>query len=175
MQNNYLESAKKQFVEARSLGKKAIEQVPEEKLSWQYNSESNSITMIVNHMVGNMLSRFTDFLTTDGEKSWRNRDKEFENEYPAKEELLASWEKGWNCVFASLEPLTSEDLLKTVVIRNEKHTVMEAINRQLTHYAYHVGQIVFLGKMICDQNWHSLSIPRGHSGQFNADKFSGRK
>ncbi len=175
MENNWLESAKKQFVLYKGLGGKAIVQVPEDKLSWQYNSESNSIAIIVKHMVGNMLSRFTDFLITDGEKNWRNRDMEFENEYQTKEEILASWEKGWSCVFGALEPLGSDDLLKTVLIRNEKHTVTEAINRQLAHYAYHSGQIVFLGKMICGEDWHNLSIPRGQSGQFNADKFSGRK
>ncbi len=175
MDNNWLESAKKQFALYKGLGEKAIGQVPEEKLTWQYNSESNSVAIIVKHMVGNMLSRFSDFLTTDGEKNWRNRDLEFENEYQTKEEILASWEKGWNCLFGALESLSSDDLLRIVLIRNEKHTVTEAINRQLAHYAYHSGQIVFLGKMICGDGWHSLSIPRGQSGQFNADKFSGRK
>ena len=172
MQNNYLESAKKQFNQYKILGEKTFEQVPDEKLFWQFNGQSNSIGTIVKHLSGNMRSRFSDFLTTDGEKKWRNRDKEFENDFKTREELMAKWTEGWSCVFEALDLLTGEDLEKIVFIRNEKHSVIEALNRQLTHYAYHVGQIVFLGKMICDQNWKSLSIPKDHSEQFNAGKFS---
>ncbi len=172
MQNNYLESAKKQFNQYKILGEKTFEQVPDEKLFWQFNGQSNSIGTIVKHLSGNMRSRFSDFLTTDGEKKWRNRDKEFENDFKTREELMAKWTEGWSCVFEALDLLTGEDLEKIVFIQNEKHSAIEALNRQLTHYAYHVGQIVFLGKMICDQNWKSLSIPKDHSEQFNAGKFS---
>lgn len=172
MQNNYLESAKKQFNQYKILGEKTFEQVPDEKLFWQFNGQSNSIGTIVKHLSGNMRSRFSDFLTTDGEKKWRNRDKEFENDFKTREELMAKWTEGWSCVFEALDLLTGEDLEKIVFIRNEKHSVIEALNRQLTHYAYHVGQIIFLGKMICDQTWKSLSIPKDHSEQFNAGKFS---
>jgi len=172
MYDHYLESAKKQFNQYKMLGEKAMLQVPEEKLFWQFNPESNSIGSIVKHLRGNMLSRFTDFLTTDGEKPWRNRDSEFENDLKSKDELFSKWNEGWKCLSGALAPLTAEDLLKTIYIRNEKHSVMEAINRQLTHYAYHVGQIVFLGKMICNEKWESLSIPKGNSKQFNERKFS---
>ena len=172
MYDHYLESAKKQFNQYKMLGEKAMLQVPEEKLFWQFNSESNSIGSIVKHLWGNMLSRFTDFLTTDGEKPWRNRDSEFENDIKSKDELFSKWDEGWKCLSGALAPLTTEDLLRPIYIRNEKHSVMEAINRQLTHYAYHVGQIVFLGKMICNEKWESLSIPKGNSKQFNEGKFS---
>lgn len=172
MYDQYLESAKKQFTQYKTLGEKTMTQVPEEKLFWQYNPESNSIGSIVKHLWGNMRSRFTDFLTTDGEKTWRNREAEFQNDINTREGLLSKWNEGWNCLFEALATLTSEDLQKTVYIRNEKHTVMEAINRQLTHYCYHVGQIVFLGKMICNRDWKSLSIPKGNSDLFNAEKFS---
>lgn len=169
-ENNYIESVKKQFTQYKTLGEKAIEQVSDEKIYWQYNPESNSIATIVKHLAGNMLSRFTDFFTSDGEKNWRNRDAEFENEELTRNKLMARWNEGWNCLFNVLSALSAEDLSKKVKIRNEKHTVMEAINRQLTHYAYHVGQIIFISKMICDSNWKSLSIPRGSSREFNAKK-----
>ncbi|HEY4155161.1 MAG TPA: DUF1572 domain-containing protein [Puia sp.] len=172
MQDQYLESAKKQFNQYKLLGEKAIRQIPEEKLFWEYNPESNSVGIIVKHLWGNMRSRFSDFLTTDGEKPWRHRDSEFQNDIKTREELLGKWNEGWKCLFEALEPLTGEDLQKTIYIREEKHSVMEAINRQLTHYAYHVGQIVFLGKMICGQDWKTLSIPKGKSEIFNAEKSS---
>jgi Protein of unknown function (DUF1572) len=117
-----------------------------------------------------MLSRFTDFLTSDGEKTWRNRDAEFENEQLSGEKLIARWNDGWACLFDALQKLSGEDLSKKIKIRNEEHTVMEAINRQLTHYAYHIGQIVFIGKMICNDQWETLSIPKGNSAVFNAKK-----
>ena len=122
-----------------------------------------------------MLSRWTDFLTSDGEKEWRNRDAEFENDIATRDELLAKWNEGWACLFAALKGLRPEDLDRIIYIRNQGHTVMEAINRQLAHYPYHIGQIVFLGKMLCDTNWKSLSIPRGNSNQFNAEKFAQEK
>jgi hypothetical protein len=169
-EQNYITSAVKQFTQYKNLGEKAMNQVPDDTLYWQYNPESNSMAMIVKHLAGNMLSRFTDFLTSDGEKSWRNRDAEFENEEITRDELMALWEKGWNCLFDALKNLSPEDLSGKILIRKEEHTVMEAINRQLTHYAYHVGQIVFVGKMTSDSNWKSLSIPKRASREFNSKK-----
>lgn len=172
MNNNFLESAIKQFEYYKSLGEKTFNQIDEQKLFWQYNAESNSIAIIVQHLWGNMLSRWTDFLTTDGEKEWRNRDAEFENNIQSKEELINKWNEGWNCLFNALKSLKAEDLNKLIYIRNQGQTVTEAINRQLCHYSYHVGQIVFIGKMLCNENWTSLSIPKGNSAVYNQDKFS---
>src|SRR5690606_30034204 len=138
----------------------------------------NSIAIIVKHLSGNMLSRWTDFLTSDGEKQWRNRDSEFEETHElidvnqAKAALVENWDKGWKCLFDALEGLQPENLCDIVYIRNEGHTAMEAINRQLAHYSYHVGQIVFYAKMLKDDAWSSLSIPRNKSNDYNADKFS---
>ena len=175
MDNNYLESVIKQFEYYKMLGEKAMEQIPEEALFWQYNSESNSMAIIVNHLWGNMLSRWTDFLTTDGEKDWRNRDSEFEDLIKSKEELLQKWNAGWECLLAVLHDLTANDLSRIIYIRNQGHTVLEAINRQLAHYPYHVGQMVFIAKMVADGNWKSLSIPKGGSGVYNAQKFESEK
>ena len=172
MTNDYLDSVRKQFEYYKMLGEKTFAQVQDEKLFWQYNEESNSIATIVKHMWGNMLSRWTDFLTTDGEKEWRNRDAEFENDITTRQELLDKWTDGWNCLFNAINNLTDDDLQKIIYIRNQGHTVMEAINRQLPHYAYHVGQIVFIGKMASDRDWKSLTIPRGQSTAFNTQKFS---
>jgi hypothetical protein len=170
--DDYLNSVLKQFEYYKLLGEKTFAQVPEEKLFWQFNNESNSIATIVKHLSGNMLSRWTDFLSTDGEKEWRNREAEFDNDVRSREALMRNWNEGWNCLFNALRTLTPADLEKEIFIRHQGHTVMEAINRQLAHYPYHVGQIVFLGKMICDDQWKSLSIPRGNSAAFNAEKFS---
>jgi hypothetical protein len=172
MENDYLDSVKKQFQYYKILGEKAFSQVEEDKLFWQYNDDSNSISAIVKHLSGNMLSRWTDFLTSDGEKESRNRDAEFENDIESKEELLDKWNKGWACLFNAINSLTTNDLDKMVYIRNQGHTVVEAINRQLAHYPYHIGQIVFLGKMLAENGWTSLSIPRGNSQIYNKDKFS---
>lgn len=169
---DYLSSVQKQFEYYKMLGEKTFAQLSDEQLFWQYNEESNSIATIVKHLSGNMLSRWTDFLTADGEKEWRNRDAEFENDLQTREELLSAWNKGWQCLFDAIAPLTEADLQKVIFIRNQGHTVLEAINRQLAHYPYHVGQIVFIGKMLCNDKWTSLSIPKGNSNQFNADKFS---
>ncbi len=169
---DYLTSTRKQFEYYKMLGEKTFAQVSDEQLFWQYNDESNSIAMIVKHLWGNMMSRWTDFLTSDGEKEWRQRDAEFENDIATREELLNKWNEGWDCLFSALDGLTIDDLSKEIYIRNQGHSVVEAINRQLAHYPYHVGQIVFIGKMVCDANWASLSIPRGNSKTFNEDKFS---
>lgn len=175
MKNDYLPSVIKQFEYYKLLGEKTFAQIPEEKLFWQYNPESNSIATIVKHLWGNMLSRWTDFLNTDGEKEWRNREAEFDNDLQSKEDLLEKWNEGWNCLLKALSELKEEDLDKVIYIRNMGHTVTEAINRQLAHYPYHVGQIVFLGKMICEESWNSLSIPRGKSQEYNAEKFAREK
>lgn len=175
MNTTYLESTKKQFEYYKILGDKTIAQLPDDMLFWQYNEESNSIAIIVKHLYGNMLSRWTDFLTTDGEKEWRHRDAEFENNINSKDALIEMWEEGWYCLFNALNSLQDEDFLKTIYIRNQGHSVTEAINRQLAHYPYHVGQMVFIGKMICNENWISLSIPKGNSNTYNAEKFSKEK
>jgi hypothetical protein len=172
MTNDYLQSIRKQFEYYKMLGDKTFAQLPEDKLFWQYNDDSNSIAIIVKHMWGNMLSRWTDFLTSDGEKDWRNRDAEFENDIKSGQELLAKWNEGWSCLFNAINPLTVEDLNTIIYIRNQGHTVTEELNRQLAHYSYHVGQIVFIGKMLTGSNWISLSIPKGNSQSYNAEKFS---
>ncbi len=169
--DNYLESVKKQFNYYKQLGEKAMAQVPDDQLHWQHNVDSNGIAIMVKHLWGNMMSRWTNFLTEDGEKEWRERDAEFENDLPTRKEILDKWEAGWKCLFDAIDPLNADDLQKIIYIRNEGHTVMEAINRQLCHYTYHVGQIVFLAKMLAEQ-WESLSIPRGASTAYNAKKFS---
>lgn len=171
MKINYLESAIKEFTYYRQLAERTFAQLPDEKLFWQFNVESNSIAVIVKHLWGNMRSRWTDFLESDGEKEWRNRDDEFIDTIRTREELLEKWNQGWDVVFRELHSLQESDLGRRVYIRNQEHTVVEAINRQLAHYAYHVGQIVFVGKMVADQ-WQSLSIPRGMSGDFNKDLMS---
>jgi hypothetical protein len=175
MNTTYLESVKMQFDYYKMLGDKTIDQLPDDKLFWQYNDESNSIAIIVKHLSGNMLSRWTDFLTSDGEKEWRHRDEEFENDIKNKTELIQKWNDGWNCFFNALNSLQEDDLSKIIYIRNQGHTVLEAINRQLAHYPYHVGQLVFIGKMICNEKWVSLSIPKGNSNTYNAEKFSKEK
>jgi hypothetical protein len=172
MNAEFLSSTKKQFEYYKLLGEKTIEQLPEEKLFYRVNSESNSIAIIITHLSGNMLSRWTDFLTTDGEKETRNRDSEFENNINTKTELLELWNAGWNCLFDALNSLKEEDYNNTIYIRNQGHSVQEAIIRQLAHYPYHIGQIVFIGKIIADANWKSLSIPKNKSSEYNADKFS---
>ncbi len=170
MTTDYLGSARKQFKYYKSLGEKTFSQLTDEQFSWQYNNESNSISIIVKHLHGNMLSRWTDFLTSDGEKESRNRDGEFENDIKSRTGVLSLWEEGWQCLFNALDKLTPSDLSKEIYIRKEVHSVVDAVNRQLAHYAYHVGQIVFIGKMVCDERWISLSVPKGKSTEFNAAK-----
>jgi len=172
MTNNYLESVKKQFEYYKTLGEQTFSQVPDGKLFWMFDEDSNSIATIVKHLSGNMLSRWTDFLITDGKKEWRNRDAEFDDDISTRQELLDKWEEGWKCLFAALNSLSTDDLQKEIYIRNQGHSVTEAINRQLAHYPYHIGQIVFIGKMACGNNWTSLSIPKGSSNLYNAEKFS---
>lgn len=171
-QPTILPSLIKLFEYYRSLGQKTIDQVPEQKLFWQYNDESNSIAIIIKHLHGNMLSRWTDFLQSDGEKEWRNRDGEFEGTITTRAELQLRYDEGWDCLFGAIKPLSKADLDRIVYIRNMGHTVVEAIHRQLGHYAYHIGQIVFIGKQIQDEKWESLSIPRNASKKYNEEKFA---
>jgi uncharacterized protein DUF1572 len=158
--DSYLADAVRVFQSYKRLGESAMAQIPDEALTIALDAESNSIAIIVKHMAGNMRSRWTDFLTTDGEKPSRNRDTEFESTAAARAELTAQWEAGWKCVFDALEPLSDVDLGRTVLIRNQPHSVMQAINRQLAHYSYHVGQIVFLAKHFAGEHWTALSMPR---------------
>jgi len=151
----------------KDLGEKALDQLDEKDLHFRPNEESNSIAIIVQHMTGNMLSRFTNFLTEDGEKEWRQRDDEFELHHYSKQQVIELWEKGWKCFLDTLDSLTEDDLLKTIYIRKESLTVIDAINRQLAHYPHHIGQILFIGKMIKGEKWKSLSIPKGNSQQYN--------
>jgi hypothetical protein len=171
----FLESAKRLFLYYKTLAEKAIDQLEEDQLFFAANEDTNSIAVIVQHLAGNMLSRWTDFLTTDGEKEWRNRDGEFEENYKTKAELMAFWTKGWDCLFDAVNSLQPEQLSEIIYIRKEGHTVMDAINRQLAHYPYHVGQIVFYAKMLKKTEWNSLSIPKNKSNDYNADKFSKEK
>lgn len=169
---SYLKGIKKQFSYYKSLGERTIDQLDEDMLFWQYNEESNSIAIIIKHLWGNMKSRWTDFLTTDGEKEWRARDLEFENDIQSKEQVLQKWNEGWQCLFDALDSVTDANFNQPIYIRNIEHSITEAINRQLAHYSYHVGQIVFLGKMICDQDWKSLSIAKGKSNVYNEKRFA---
>ena len=175
MNNNYLESVRQQFEYYKLLGEKTFDQVTDDALFWQYNLESNSISTIVQHISGNMLSRWTDFLESDGEKEWRNRESEFENRLSTRSEMLNVWIKGWNCLFNALDSISSKDLDRIIYIRNQGHTVTEAINRQLAHYPYHIGQMIYIGKMVNNDQWKSLSIPRGNSHIYNQNKFAQEK
>lgn len=168
----YIDSIIKQFQYYKSLGDRTFAQLDESDIHWQYNPESNSIAVIVKHLHGNMLSRWTDFLSTDGEKEWRDRDGEFEATFKSKTDLSNKWEEGWTCLFEALNNITDDNLDDTIFIRHMGHTISEAVNRQLAHYAYHVGQIVYIGRMIQGRQWHSLSIPKGASKDYNAEKFS---
>jgi hypothetical protein len=165
---SYLEDSIALFRHYKKLGEGAIAQVRDEHLTTTLDPEMNSIALIVKHMAGNMRSRWTDFLTSDGEKPDRNRDGEFEAPPKTRGEILEAWERGWALVFAALEPLSEGDLNREVKIRTEPHSVMQAINRQIAHYSYHIGQIVFLAKHFQSEKWQSLTVPRKGSADFNA-------
>lgn len=173
--NEYLKVVQERFVSVKSLGDKTISQLSEEEIHWKLNEASNSIAVIAKHLSGNMLSRWSDFLTTDGEKDSRNRDQEFADDISSKQEMIALWEKGWNTLLNTLNGLEHQDLLKYITIRGEKHTVLEAIERQMAHYAYHVGQIVYIGKQLKDGDWESLSIPKGKSEEYLQQKLKESK
>lgn len=167
----FLESVIKQAEYYKMLGEKAMGQLPDEGYYWQPNAESNSIATIVKHLWGNMISRWTDFLTSDGEKEWRDRDSEFEEEEKDVDRVWKRWHEGWNLYLSTLRSLTEHDLETIIYIRNQGHSVMEAINRQMAHYPYHVGQIVYIAKAV-STHWQTLSIPRGRSNEFNVEKFA---
>jgi len=170
---SYLEDSLTLFRAYKQLAERAMEQVSDEQLFIALDEESNSIAIIVKHMAGNMRSRWTDFLTTDGEKPDRNRDSEFVDPAATRAALLQVWEEGWTCVFDAIEPLTDADLGRRITIRGEAHSVMQAVNRQVAHYAQHVGQIVILAKHFAGAGWKSLSVPRNRSAEFNRKVASG--
>jgi uncharacterized damage-inducible protein DinB len=170
---SYLKDAIAVFIYYKKLGERAIAQVSDDQLTLTLDDEANSIATIVKHMAGNMRSRWTHFLTSDGEKPDRHRDSEFEEPPATRSALLATWEAGWACLFSALEPLTDADLTRTVTIRGEAHSVMQAINRQLAHYPHHVGQIILLAKHFACDRWQSLSVPRRGSADFNKKVASG--
>ena len=172
MIKDYLITAKRDFQYYKTLGEKTFSQLEEKDCFWQFDSESNSIAVIVNHLYGNMKSRWTDFLSSDGEKQWRKRDLEFKNQLKTKAEVLNRWEQGWDCVFKSLDSINEDNFNTKIYIRSQEHSVIQAINRQLTHYAYHVGQVVYIGRLIKGSKWKYLSIPKDKSDDFNQEKFS---
>ena len=177
LSSSYLQDSIGLFHYYKKLAERAMAQCPDDALFVTLDAESNSIALIVKHMSGNMRSRWMDFLTTDGEKPDRNRDSEFESPVGSRAELLEKWERGWKYVFDALEPLTEADLTRTVTIRTEPHTVMQAINRQVAHYAHHVGQILFVAKHLTftqTGKWESLSVPRGKSAEINAKTAAGK-
>lgn len=169
---HYLQTVKTIFRGQKSLADKAITQILPEYLHFMPDAESNSIAVIMKHLAGNMLSRWTDFMTTDGEKITRNRDEEFIDTLKTCEEISVYWEKGWDCLFSALDSMNSYNLLATILIRNEPHTLIEAIERQMAHYGNHVGQIVYLAKHIKSNEWTTLSIPRGKSDEYLTVKFT---
>lgn len=172
MEETYLNSVRKQFEYYKTLGEKTFEQVGDEALFWQSSEENNSMAIIVNHLWGNMKSRWTDFLTMDGEKQWRNRELEFGPVISSRTEMLEKWNAGWDCLFKALNEIDSSNFNSQIFIRNQRHTIPEALNRQMAHYAYHIGQIVFLGKILQGNDWKSLSIPRGMSDKYTEAKMA---
>ncbi len=170
-EKNFIDSALFEFKRYKTLGDRTFAQLDNQDIHWTYSDTDNSIAIIVKHLVGNMRSRWTNFLEEDGEKIWRNREDEFENGYGSKKEMLEAWAKGWNCLFDALATLDGTNFDTPIRIRDEQHTVIEAVHRQLAHYSNHVGQIVFIGKMIKGAGWNSLSIPKGGSATFNKEKF----
>lgn len=163
----FLDSAISRFKEGKLLGDKTFAQLTDQEMHFQPNEESNSIAVIIQHMQGNMISRWTNFLSEDGEKEWRNRDDEFEIHQLSKQQLIDKWNEGWKVFLDTLESLTTADLSKTITIRSQPLNVVDAINRQLAHYSYHVGQIVYIGRWIRKSEWKSLSIPKNKSQEFN--------
>ena len=170
---SYTEDVRAIFRQYKKLGEGAMVQVADEDLTRTLDPEMNSIAIIVKHMAGNMSSRWTDFLTSDGEKPTRNRDAEFEEPPATRAELMELWERGWACLFAALDPLTDADLTRSVTIRGEAHSVMQAINRQVAHYSYHCGQIVMLAKHFQSTSWKTLSVARKQSAEFNRKVLAG--
>lgn len=170
----YIDDVLRQLRKYKEMAEKAVAQTPDEHFLDRLDPEANSIGLVMKHMAGNMRSRWTDFLTSDGEKATRKRDQEFiHEEADSRESILAQWEDGWSRTFSAIESLAPEDLMRMVTIRGESHTVVGAINRQLTHYSYHVGQIVLLARHYAGDQWQSLSIPRGRSREFDVSQNGG--
>jgi len=167
IEEHFLNSAIKRLEDYKTLGEKAIDRLSTEQLNWQANETSNSIAIIIKHIHGNMISRWTNFLTEDGEKEWRKRDEEFEGDNISKEQILKWWNEGWVVCLTSLKSLLKEDVTKTITIRNQPLIVVDAINRQIAHYSYHIGQVIYVSKLLMDTAWTSLSIPKGSSQQYN--------
>lgn len=159
----------KRFQYYKDLVDKTFVQLSDDQLFWQPNEESNSVTIIVKHLAGNMISRWTNFLTEDGEKSWRNRDDEFVNDFKTRGEMLEFWEKGWKVLFDALNQMNEENLNQEITIRGERHTVLDAVLRQLAHYPYHIGQIVYIAKILKNKDWQTLSIARNKSQDYNIE------
>lgn len=172
MDRQFIDSMTRQFQYYKLLGEKTFAQLHDRELVWQSNPETNSIAVIVKHLWGNMLSRWTDFLHSDGEKDWRDRDAEFQKDLKTRKEMLEKWEEGWKCLFDGLAEARGADLSRLVYIRNEGHTVHEALLRQLAHCAYHIGQIVHIGKNLKGRDWVTLTIPRDGSDEYNRQKFA---
>ncbi|MBD0778893.1 DUF1572 family protein [Maribacter sp. ANRC-HE7] len=170
--DHYLKSVRFEFHKYKQMGDKTFSQLSNDEILWKYNDDDNSVSQIVKHISGNLLSRWTNIFTEDGEKPWRDRDQEFEDPFTSKEDMIGSWENAWQCLFNTLATINATNFHEQIKIRDEEHSLIEAINRQMTHYAVHVGQIVFLGKMIKGQEWISLSIPKGQSETFNKRKFN---
>ena len=168
---NFIESIQSRFSYYKLLGDKTIAVLNEKELHWSPDQDSSSIATIINHIVGNMLSRWTNFYDEDGEKKWRERDLEFEVQNKSKDELQDHWENGWTCLFKIINTLQPSDLNRKIKIRNESLFVLDAINRQFAHYSYHIGQMVYVAKMIKKSDWKSLSIPKNKSSEFNKEKF----
>ena len=164
---NFHSDAVASFRNYKKLAEKALDQISDEEFFATIDEEANSVAVVVKHIAGNLVSRWSDFLTTDGEKPTRDRDAEFEINDDSRKELMEFWERGWQTLFENIEPLTIEDFTKTVTIRGQEHTIVEAFNRQLTHYAYHIGQIVLLAKHFKSVDWETLSIPKNRSAEFN--------
>ena len=165
----------KRFKYYKDLGDKTFQQLTDEEVLWRYNEASNSISTIVKHLSGNMKSRWTNFLTEDGEKSWRNRDSEFENDLKSKEEMLKIWEEGWQILFKALDQITPDNIHQMIFIRGEKLSVIDALLRQLAHYPYHVGQIIFMAKMIKNKEWKTLSIAKNKSEEYHLELLKNQK
>ncbi len=163
----FLKSAIAKYQAPKDLAERAIVQLSDEKLHQPLDENTNSVAIIMKHLAGNMLSRWTDFLTTDGEKQWRNRDREFVDDLPSRDDLMAFWQRGWEGLSSTLNTLTEDDLTKTVPIRGKPHNVIEAIHRELDHYGYHVGQIVLVARVLAKDNWTTLTVPRGESEEYN--------
>lgn len=171
MVKEYLENIEKQFKSYKEVADKTISQLTKDDLYWRYNEESNNIACIIIHLSENMLSRWTDFFDSDGEKEWRDRENEFAAQDLSYSELIEKWEKGWNCLFDALDAMNERNFHQPILIRNKKVKLIESITRQIAHYPYHIGQIAFIGKMILDEKWKSPSIPKGKSKEYIQSEF----